>query len=265
VNREHRIRVGLVQMRCEKGAVVENQEHIAAYIAEAARRDIDILGFPEMSLTGYADPLRSPEVALRLDGPEVADLLKVTRGFSGAVLVGLIEANPSGKPFITHLVARQGALIGYYRKITIENEEVDWFSPGHEVLVFQHDSRTFGIAICADIGNRDVFARSRAQGAELILELAAPGLYGEQSTRDWQAGYAWWEGECQKYLTAYAREFGVWILVATQAGRTIDEDFPGGGFAFAPSGERVFATPDGSSGGVFLEVDLKAGSATELP
>jgi predicted amidohydrolase len=265
VNHEHRIRVGLVQMRCEKGAIIENREQMAAYIAEAARRDIDILGFPEMSLTGYADPIRSPETALRLDGPEVADLLITTRGYSGTVLVGLIEANPAGKPFITQIVARRGALIGYYRKITIENEEVDWFSPGQDVPVFQHGSRTFGIAICADIGNRDVFARCRAQGAEILLELAAPGLYGEQSTRDWQASYAWWEGECQNYLSAYAREFNVWILVATQAGRTIDEDFPGGAFVFAPGGARIFATRDGSPGPVFLEIDLKAGSAGELP
>src|SRR5205809_214290 len=110
-------------MRCEKGAVVENREQTAAYIADAARRDIDILGFPEMSLTGYADPTRSPEVALALDGPEVAHLLKVTRGSSGAVLVGLIEANPDARPYVTHIVARDGVLVGYYRKVTIENEE----------------------------------------------------------------------------------------------------------------------------------------------
>ena len=88
-------------MRCEKGAIQENLDSIAARIAEASRRRIDVMAFPEMCLTGYGDPARAPEVVLRLDGPEMADLLKLTEGFSGTVLVGLIEANSAGKPFIT--------------------------------------------------------------------------------------------------------------------------------------------------------------------
>ncbi len=52
--------------------------------------------------------------------------------------------------------------------------------------------------------------------------------------------------------------------VATQAGRTIDEDFPGGGFLFAPDGTRVFATPDWSPGTAYLGIDLETGQAEEL-
>ena len=44
VNRENLVRVCLVQMRYEKGAISENREQIAAYIAEAAQREIDIFG-----------------------------------------------------------------------------------------------------------------------------------------------------------------------------------------------------------------------------
>jgi hypothetical protein len=62
----------------------------------------------------------------------------------------------------------------------------------------------------------------------VVFEVAAPGLYGEQATRDWRSGYEWWRGECHEYLSAYARDYGLWIAVATQAGRTVDEDFPGG-------------------------------------
>lgn len=119
---------------------------------------------------------------------------------------------------------------------------------------------TFGIAICADIGNPAVFAACRRQGARIIFELAAPGLYGEQATRSWQSGYAWWEGECLAHCGKYARELGCWIAVATQAGRTVDEDFPGGGYLFAPGGEQVFATQYWSAGEAYLEVDLEGGT-----
>jgi predicted amidohydrolase len=257
-------RVGLIQMRCEKAAIAENLERMRAYLAEAAARQVEIVGFPEMCLTGYADPTRYPEARLRLDGPEIARFLDVTQKFPGTVLAGFIEANLDGKPFITHIAARQGVLTGYYRKITIRDEEADWFSAGYSVPVFQHDSSPFGVAICADLKNRQVFSQISAQGARLIFELAAPGLYGAQETRDWQAGFAWWEGECQRYLGSYARDNSAWILVATQAGRTRDEDFPGGAFVFAPDGKRVFATPDGAPGAVFLEIDLNSGAVREL-
>lgn len=260
------IRVGLIQMRCEKAAIDHNLAGITAYLSQASWRNIDIVGFPEMSLTGYADPTRYPEAILQLDGPEVRQFLQVTRYFNGTVLAGIIEANPDGKPFITQIAARRGELLGVYRKLTIEDEEVLWFSAGGQPApVFQHDGLSFGVAICADLTNREVFGQIIRQGARVIFELAAPGLYGERNPRNWQAGYDWWEGECRQYLSGYAREFNTWILVATQAGATIDEDFPGGAFVFAPGGERVYATPDWQPGAVFLEIDLENQSVTQLP
>jgi predicted amidohydrolase len=191
------------------------------------------------------------------DGPEVDRVCALTRGCPLTLLVGLIEVNPSGKPFITHIVVRDRQVLGSYRKRTVIDKEAEWFAPGGIVPVFQHGDLCFGIAICADIRNEQVFADCARQGAQLVFEVAAPGLYGEQATRDWQAGFTWWEGECQKYLGRYAQQYGIWIAVATQAGRTVDEDFPGGGYVFAPDGRRLYATPDWTPGAVYLGLDLE--------
>ncbi|MBN1814972.1 MAG: carbon-nitrogen hydrolase family protein [Anaerolineae bacterium] len=251
------IRIGLIQMRCEKAAVAENLAQMARTIAEAAARGVDIVAFPEMSITGYADPTRQPEAIVRLDGPEAAQVIEMTRGRSCTVLAGLIEESPDGKPFITQVVIRNGELLGFYRKRRVIEEEAEWFSAGDRVPVFTYGDLTFGIAICADIGSHEVFEACARQGARIVFELAAPGLYGEQATRDWRAGFEWWEGECQKYLSQYTQEYGIWVAVATQAGRTVDEDFPGGGYVFAPDGRRLYATPDGSPGAVYLEIDFE--------
>jgi predicted amidohydrolase len=258
------IRIGLIQMRCEKAAMSENLPCTAHYYREAVKRGADIVGFPEMNITGYADPTRYPDAILRLDGPEVAQVLAMTHGQPATLLAGLIEANPPGKPFITQIVARDGQLVGLYRKTTIKDEEETWFSPGDGVPVFGDDGLTFGIAICADIGNQAVFAECARQGARIVFELAAPGLHGEQATRDWQAGFDWWQGKCQEHLAHYAEEYGYWIAVATQAGRTVDEDFPGGGYLFAPGGRRAYATPDWSPGAVHLQIDLETHDVSPL-
>ena len=258
------LKIGLVQMRCEKGAIAENLESLSRYLAEAETRGIDIIGFPEMSITGYADPNKYPNAAIPLDGKEIGSLLKMTEGRRFSVLAGLIEKNPAGLPFVTQAVIRDGELTGYYRKKTIIDEDNEWFSPGSEIPVFSHDGLTFGIAICSDIDNEEIFAKCAGQGAQVVFELAAPGLHGEQASRNWRSGYEWWEGECREHLADYAKKYGIWIAVATQAGRTVDEDFPGGGYVFSPDGNRVYATPDWLPGAAYVKLDFETYQVVEL-
>src|SRR5579884_3420304 len=209
------INIGLVQMRCEKGALDDNLAAIRSYLQEAASRNVDILCFPEMSITGYANPYTNPRV-----------------------------------------VAHGGKLLSVYRKKTIAGDEKDWFAPGTTVQVVQHRATTFGVAICADIDTPEIFAQQARQGARIIFEAAAPGLYGEQETRNWRSGYEWWQSECHQKLGRYARENDIFIAVATQAGRTIDEDFPGGGYIFGPNGACLLSTEDWSENVLYAELPI---------
>jgi predicted amidohydrolase len=65
-------------------------------------------------------------------------------------------------------------------------------------------------------------------------------------------------------LSRYAQAYGLWIGAATQAGRTVDEDFPGGGYLFAPTGERVFTTEDWSPGAAYLDLDFETHRVREI-
>jgi predicted amidohydrolase len=251
------LKIALAQMRCEKGAIDDNLAIIQRSLHEAISQNVDIICFPEMSITGYIDPTRQPEAMLRLDSPAVAHFVAMTSGTGITALAGFVEANPEGKPFITQVVARDGKLLDYYRKKTIITDEVAWFAPGAAVSVFAHQKATCGLAVCADIEDPAIFAENARRGAQIIFEAAAPGLYGEQATRNWQAGYDWWRGECHTKLGRYARDNHVSIAVATQAGRTIDEDYPGGGYVFGPDGVCLIETPDWSEGILYAELALE--------
>jgi predicted amidohydrolase len=256
------LRVALVQMRCEKGAMDENLAVTRAYLDEAAGRGAAIVCFPEASLTGYVDPTRYPDAILRLDSPTVARFVAMTGepGLAGVTaLAGIVEENPEqpgGLPLLTQIVAARGKLLGVYRKRTIPDEEAHLFAPASAPTVFAHAAVMFGVAICADIETPAVFADAARLGARLVFECAAPGLYGDQETRDWASGHAWWRGECETKLGRYARENGIAIAVATQAGRTCDEDFPGGGYVFGLDGTLLAATPDWREGVLYADVPL---------
>jgi predicted amidohydrolase len=250
------LHVSLVQMRCEKGAIQENLAAMAGYLRAGAERGVDIVCFPEMCITGYIEPRQRPEAVVRLDGPEVSRFLALSAGADLTAIAGFVEENPEGKPFITQIAAHRGTLLAVYRKRTIVAEEAEWFAPGAAPAVFAHHRACCGLAVCADIDAPTVFADVANLGATIVFEAAAPGLYGAQVTRDWRSGFAWWRGECTTKLGRYAREYGLFIAVATQAGRTIDEDFPGGGYLLGPKGQLLAASEDWSEGALYVDVPL---------
>src|SRR5215213_7137724 len=96
--------IALVQMRCEKGAIEANLAAMRAYVAEAQARGVEIICFPEMSITGYLDPARWPDAVVDVAGPEVAAFAALTAGTSLTALAGIVERNTEGKPFITQVV-----------------------------------------------------------------------------------------------------------------------------------------------------------------
>lgn len=250
------ITLALVQMCCEKADTDANLAATERYIREAVAQGAEVVCFPEASITGYVDPLRYPGIALDLDGPEVARFVAMTRDTSVTAIAGIVERNPDGAPFLTQIVAERGQLVATYRKMTIPDDEAELYTPGEEAVIFTHSAGTLGLAICADIDNPAVFAGCARRGARAVFECAAPGLYGAQETRDWAAGYAWWRGECHEKLSRYARDYRITVAVATQAGRTRDEDFPGGGYLFAPDGACIAETTDWSAGALYVTLPL---------
>ena len=248
------MRIALAQMRCPKGQIAGNLAEIARYIRDAEAERADIICFPEMSITGYIEPARRPDAVLSLDSEAVRQFCALTAGTELTALAGIVEASPPGRPFITQLVAARGELQGCYRKVHVADDELAWFAPAGATPLFSCRGIPFGVAICADVGHGDLFARYAELGAALVLVAAAPGLYGSQQTRDWRAGFDWWRSECERNLSAFSRAGGTYIAVATQAGRTIDEDFPGGGYVFDPAGELIAATPDWSEGVLYVHV-----------
>ena len=251
-----KLRVGLIQMLCEKNSIDQNIETTIDYINQAIEKNIGVICFPEMNITGFSDPIKYPKMKIAVDGPEVSKIVQFSKHKPITIIIGIIEDNGKEKPFITQIVIQSGKIISTYRKITIDEDEVQWFSPGRVVQPFLFNNIETGLTICADISNEKVFEMYAKKGVKLIFELAAPGLYGEQTTRDWESGYMWWKNECNDHFGKYSQKYSLWIFVATQAGRTIDEDFPGGAYIFNPKGERIFSTDNWAIGPIFVEVDL---------
>jgi predicted amidohydrolase len=244
-------------MRCEKAAIDENINEMRRYLDQAKDAKVDIVCFPEMNITGYIDPQQHPEAVIFKDHQAINRVAELSREYDTVIAAGFVEKNPEGKPYITQFISENGSIKGYYRKKTIKEDEAKWFSPGKDQPIFIYKGIRYGLAICADIDEENIFSELAGKGARLVLECAAPGLYGDQSSRDWLDGFEWWRCECFGKLGKYAVQNGIFIAVSTQAGRTVDEDFPGGGYMFSSDGECLAQASDWKEGILTLKLTFE--------
>ncbi|HBT47991.1 MAG TPA: carbon-nitrogen hydrolase family protein [Peptococcaceae bacterium] len=165
------MRLGVAQMFIAD-TLQANQRKILQMAREAARRGVELLVFPEMSLTGYNPAtIGAPGFRAELDGA----LAKIA-GYSARLGMGLVvgrAALAGEKLFNAASVFLPDGSVHTYYKIHLTALEEKYFSPGDSPLIFTYKGFTVGIMICRD-QNYPELARSLKQGgAEALLILSA--------------------------------------------------------------------------------------------
>ena len=120
--------------------------------------------------------------------------------------------------------------------------------------MFQLGAARPGVTLCAE-GEVDFpWTDAVAGGAAVVLFCSAPGLHGRRTDeRGWRDGHAWWLSAGLGDGVRHARRLGVPVAMATKAGSTEDEDFPGLAALVSPAGE-VARLPDWRPGCLVVEV-----------
>ncbi|HUC57888.1 MAG TPA: carbon-nitrogen hydrolase family protein [Streptosporangiaceae bacterium] len=240
------MRALLAAMNCAKGDLAGNLASHLTLLRAAAPGDLIL--FPEMSLTGYVDPVSSSNWLAGLKDASVTQLIAATGEAGVCACFGIAERSPDGQPHITQIVAAEGKLLGIQRKRYLGEGE-DAFTPAEGNAVFDYGGTRFGVAICAEAGHDAPFNAAADAGATLVLFPAAPGLYGRRTDEaSWRAGFSWWEDCSLGDASRHARRLRLWIAQAGQAGATVDEDFPGLAALTGPDGTVVDRLPDWNPG-----------------
>ena len=246
------MRILVAALNAQKGDLAGNLARHQAVLEQARAQGCQVAVFPEFSLTGSVDPRRDPERALTLDAGPVRAVLEATSRTGVAAVFGIAER--AGPAFhITQLYGHDGRLGGVYRKRHLGEDE-EGYQTGDGPGVFRFGAVRFGITICAESGVDLPWDDAVAGGASVILFCAAPGLYGRRTDeRGWRDGHAWWVSAGLGDAVRHAHRLGVPVAMATQAGATEDEDFPGLAALVSPDGQ-VARLPDWHPGSLVVEV-----------
>lgn len=173
------IRLGLAQINCTVGDLEGNSAKIKDYCRRAAAKDVDLLVFPELCITGYPpeDLLLKAQFVADCRSA-LADIVEFSREFEEMTLVvGCIDSKID--VFNGAAIISDGRLFDIYHKVFLPNygvfDEQRYFKPGAEGLVVTIGGVLVGISICEDIWYPagPSHAEASAGGAEIIVNLNA--------------------------------------------------------------------------------------------
>ena len=161
--------VGVWQDSGVLGDVAANMAIISRATAQASRRGVHLLVFPECFLTGYYNRDRVDQVARQIDRDTFAALRDLARSNATAILVGYYEIQRSGLYNSALLVSADGAILANYRKRALYGDwEKSTFLRGSEPVLVELNGVTIAVLVCFDIEFPELARECARKGADLV-------------------------------------------------------------------------------------------------
>jgi predicted amidohydrolase len=249
------IRLGLAQINTILGDLEANLEKHLDWIKRARGEDIDLLIFPELSLTGYVLQDITPSVACqaRSEDPIFKSLLQASQDID--LLVGFVEADPRFRFYIAAAYLSAGEVLHIHRKVYLPTyglfDEGRFFAWGDEVRAFDTRFGRMGVLICEDFWHASPPYLLWMDGADLLLFLSAsPGRGLTSSSRLESAHWV------EQINQAYASLFTTFIAHTNRVGFEDGLNFWGGATVYDPDGKLLARGPYHEEALTLCDIDL---------
>jgi predicted amidohydrolase len=211
------------------GDVAGNLIHHQRFMESAADRNVGLLVFPELSLTGYERGLAA-ELAISPEDVVLQPLRDLARELGLTAVVGMpIRLAADAPVLIGALVLGADRSLGVYSKQHLHAGEEIAFAPGHGGSILAMGANRVALAVCADFSQASHAAAAAEQGATLY---AAGVLITE-------GGYV----ADTALLQGYARQHAMMVLMANHGGATGGWESAGRSAIWAADGSLIAAAP----------------------
>ncbi|MFC3282506.1 nitrilase-related carbon-nitrogen hydrolase [Litchfieldella rifensis] len=229
------LRVGAAQINSALVDVDANLERHLDIIADARASDIELLVFPELSLTGYGVGSRVIDVAFPVADPRLAQLARATGDMQ--VVAGFVEEAGPGEYYNALAILQEGTILAVHRKLNLPTygglEEGKWFTHGNELTHTQvRPGWSATQLICADLWNPAlVHAALLARPSVLCAPInSASGIVSEDfsNEQNWALN-----------VRFYAMTYGTPVIMANRFGPEGASHFWGGSRILGPRGEPL--------------------------
>jgi len=248
--------IGLAQMAPRLGDVEANLQRHLELVREARGLGIDLLCFPELSMTGYTLRDLVPHVAVRPspEHPAWKPLLDASKEMS--LLVGFVEEDARHRFYISQAFLDGGQTIHVHRKTYLPTyglfEEGRYLCAGEGFQAFDTRFGRVGVAICEDAWHLSTPYLLWLDGADYLLFCSSSPAYGVGPDQEGATGNA---ATVQQFTKTYARLLTSFAFHTNRVGVEEGISFWGGSLGVAPSGPVLAQGPFFEEALVPMEVD----------
>lgn len=234
------LRVAVGQIETCLGNVEESLRRHLRVIEKAREEQVDVLLFPEMSLTGHMAGPDTLRLALARDAPLVRELAEA----SGPMwtVFGLIEEGRAAQFYNSAMTVHDGEVVHIHRKINLATygklEDAKHFAPGRYVETLALDDRwRVAVLICNDLWNPALVWLAALHGATLMLAPVSSAVEAVSAEFDNPAG---WDIN----LRFYAMTYGLPVAMANRVGAEGELTFWGGSCILDAFGKKTACAED---------------------
>jgi predicted amidohydrolase len=252
-----KITLGLAQINPKLGDKCANLDQHLARIEDAAAAGVQLLLFPELSLTGYYLQDMVYELAARPtpDDPMFKALLEAGQRHDMDLTVGFVEEDDRHRFFISQVYLSSGAVLHVHRKVYLPTygmfDEGRYFAWGDSVQAFDTHFGRVGMLICEDFWHASPPYLLWLDGADLLLHhSASPGRGLDEGD---QLSSARWVNRVNR---AYASLFTNYVVHCNRVGFEDGLNFWGGSIIVDPNGEFLLNGPQFEEALLIHEIDL---------
>jgi len=234
----------------------ENLELVATSTAEAARREAQLVVFPEATMRRFGLPLA--EIAEPVDGPWAQRLRKIAEHHQLVIVAGMFT--PSGDGRVKNTLRAVGPDVdAHYDKVHLFDafgfRESDTVAAGAEPVMITVGDAKVGLTTCYDVRFPGLYLKLAELGARVICVAASWGA-GVGKIEQWQL-----------LTRARALDSTSYVIAAGQAdpaaagprsSTPVEDNAPTGvgySVAVSPSGE-VLESLDAAPGLLVADLDL---------
>jgi len=144
------------------------EANIAAHMnamEAAVKEGVEVLVFPELSLTGYELALGG-KLQVEISDPIFSPLQAYAAEHNMLTIMGMPIKAVRGNPYIGAVILG-GVGPRFYAKKHVHESEAHYFQSGEDYVITQHKGYNVGIAVCADLTHEDHAVDLKKRGADI--------------------------------------------------------------------------------------------------
>jgi predicted amidohydrolase len=239
------MRVGAAACPAIVNDIEANLAAAADWADRAAAAGVELLLFPELSLTGYASG-EPPVMPITAGHPACRRMTELAAG-RGIILAAGFAWRENGARYLAHGLWLPDGTAHIYKKTHLGQRERREYAAGDQLSVFALPKVTVGIQLCLEQHFPEITQTLVLKGAQLILcPHATPRLNAAERRESWHIS-----------LRARAYDNCVYVLAANQMGDNGQgTTYHGGALLVGPAGQVAAEDFSGQPAMIVADLDL---------